>query len=124
MVNKLKPVTYTYRDSYREKISLSEGKQFGFIAQELELIIPELVNQQEAIVFGKDDYNQNAPIDKLEFKGINYIGLVPILTGAIQEQQLIIDQQQEAIDQLKLQNEQLLIKFEEIESRINALEKK
>ena len=124
MVNKLKPVTYTYKDSYREKISLSEGKQFGFIAQELELIIPELVNQQEAIVFGKDDYNQNAPIDKLEFKGINYIGLVPILTGAIQEQQLIIDQQQEAIDQLKLQNEQLLIKFEEIESRINALEKK
>jgi hypothetical protein len=124
IIDKLNPVTYSYKDSYKEKINLAEGKQYGFIAQELEKVIPELVTYQEAAIFGKDENMENKPLDKLEFKGINYIGLIPILTAAIQEQQQLINAQKEEIDLLKNQNEQLFQKFEELESRLNKIENK
>jgi len=70
----------------------TKRKQIGFIAQELQQVFPELVH--------KDDQGMLS---------VNYIALIPVLTGAIQEQQQIIEKQDETI--------QMLI------SRLEALEK-
>ncbi len=81
-------------------INLPGGAQFGFIAQELEQIFPELVN--ENIHPGADPYydTDKEHRNPIEYKGINYIGLIPVMTEAIKEQQQIINNQQEMINEL------------------------
>ena len=65
----LKPVTYQWRSNPNNSVArvTANPKEIGFIAQDLEQVIPDIV----AI---KDD-------NKL----VNYQALIPILTGAIQE---------------------------------------
>ena len=60
-------------------MNLAGGTQMGFIAQEMEKVFPQLVS----IIPDK-----NIDGSKIsDYKGINYIGLIPVLTKAIQEQQ-------------------------------------
>jgi hypothetical protein len=75
----LKPKSYTYIES--DKINLSKGNQYGFIAQELEEIFPELTKNIKKPVF---DENNNI-VEYLEYKSVNYLGLIAILTASVQE---------------------------------------
>jgi Chaperone of endosialidase len=94
--------TYDMRVDEFPSLNLAKGTQFGFVAQELETVFPELVENGAAPGVKKEDV--------INYKGVNYIGMVPVLTKAIQEQQGLIED-------LKKQNEDLL-------KRIEALEKK
>lgn len=89
-----------YRYHYRniESMNLPEGEQFGFMAQDMEILFPELVSMQKHPL---DDNNMRAESKYLEFKGINYIGLIPVLTRAFQEQQTLVEQQQKVIEALE-----------------------
>lgn len=123
-INQLSPVTYFYNAS--SNINLPSKLQYGFIAQELESVFPELVINQSVQTppTEKSDggiseikeldenlkTNSTPTISKEEFKGINYTGLISILTEGIKEQQVLIDE-------LKKQNELL-------KERINVIEKK
>ena len=80
----LKPIIYDKYTSVNRVNSL--GKEIGFIAQEVLTIIPELVKKGE---------------DKNQLLSLNYIGLIPILTKAIQEQQGVIEKNKSEINQLK-----------------------
>ena len=75
---------YTYNMQTPEKsgLNLAKNLQHGFIAQEVEEVFPELVNEVS---------NLNEAKEKQTFKGVNYIALIPILTKAIQEQQVQIE---------------------------------
>jgi hypothetical protein len=89
LINQLNPV------SYNKKISLSSNdysiSENGFIAQELQKILPDLVHE-------------SAYKDKL--LSVNYTAIIPILTKGIQEQQVIIEDQKKRLDALeKLVNE-------------------
>jgi len=79
-VLKLNPVDY--------KLKSNNKDQTGFIAQEVRDVIPELINGIEG------------DLEKGETLSINYIGLIPVLTKAIQEQQSQIDNQAATIDAL------------------------
>jgi len=81
------------------KMNLSSGRQYGFIAQELEAVIPELVSTQKHAVGVQDGEEPEV----IEFKGVNYIGLIPVLTKAIQEQQAMIEVLQQRIEELENQ---------------------
>jgi Chaperone of endosialidase/Head domain of trimeric autotransporter adhesin len=99
----LQPSTYT--------VNATGEQHIGFIAQDLKEIIPEVVSGIEG------------DIKKGETLGVSYGNMVALLTKAIQEQQVAIQQKDAAIAQLKKEmNEQqaLLLK---IEQRIKALEK-
>ena len=116
-IAKLRPVTYNFKpddlseyyalvpdsvkisdeQELRKYFGLGEGrdvkrKHIGFIAQELQEVFPELVYKDEQGMLGVD-----------------YVALIPVLAGAVQEQQQIIQKQDETI--------QLLI------GRLEALEK-
>jgi hypothetical protein len=85
----LKGIEY---DDTRER-----GHHLGYIAQDVELIIPEVVTQFPD-VWGDD---------KLTLKAINYIEIIPMITEAIKEQQKqililqsIIEEQGKLIEQL------------------------
>ena len=72
----LRPVRYNYK-------GLAGQSMIGFIAQEVEDVIPELVSGKEGS------------------KGIAYSMLAPVLVGAIQEQQKQIDALRAEIEELK-----------------------
>ncbi len=68
IINQLKPVTYNYKADEFPDLGLSRGFQYGFIAQELEKVLPNHVLEASN-----------------GYKGVNYIMLIPILTQALQE---------------------------------------
>ena len=78
-IMELQPKTYYLKDPTK-----SNQRQFGFIAQELESTIPEIVHTSD------DD-----------MKAVNYMQIIPWLTAALQEQQDIINQLQHRIDHLE-----------------------
>jgi hypothetical protein len=75
----LNPVTFTWKSDGRKGI--------GFVAQEVERVIPELVNTNE------DGY-----------KGIYSTEMIPYLVKAMQEQQEMIGKLQQEIDALEIRN--------------------
>ena len=101
-LEKLKTLNiYTYNYSARgaySNMNLPSTMQYGFMAQDLEKIFPELVQENSVIeseVEGEIKLNSETT-----YKTVNHIGMVPILTKAIQEQQEIIEKQQELIEKL------------------------
>ena len=84
---KLAPVDYTLK---------SNGlAQIGFIAQDIKPLIPEAVNGKEGI------------LEKGETLGITYSSLIPVLTKAIKEQNVILEKNKEEINTLKSEIEAL-----------------
>ena len=75
----LHPKSYYMKDVHR-----TNQRQFGFIAQELEATVPELV-------YTKAD----------DMKSVNYIQLIPWLTAALQEQQQTITRLEKRIAELE-----------------------
>ncbi len=80
---KLRPVDYTLINDVKHE------PQVGFIAQEVKTVVPELVTGKEG------------DLAKGEILGVNYGGLVPILTKAIQELKKENELQEIEINQLK-----------------------
>jgi hypothetical protein len=76
-------------------LNLATGRQLGLIAQELEHIIPELVQNDFQV---KD---QNGEISYL--KKINYVEIIPVLIRAIQDQQALIETKDTEITEIKSQ---------------------
>ena len=83
IVNLLQPKKYRFQQEAYPQLSLPSGYHFGFIAQELEEVLPELVGT--AVHPAEYDDEGNMIAEAIEMKGVNYDGLIPILTGAIQE---------------------------------------
>jgi len=95
--------TYNYIPMSEEKqLVLPEGEQIGLIAQELEEILPQLVTDEvHAYDKNEDIEGVEKDMEKIEYKGINYIGLIPVLIEAIKEQQVQIEELQQQIMEMK-----------------------
>lgn len=91
-VLKLRGVYYTYKDTAR----WGGRRQIGFIAQEMEKVIPEVVS------------------DGPEYKSVNYQYLTALLAEAMKEQQT-------QIEDLKKQNIALTDKQNEMENKLESL---
>jgi hypothetical protein len=86
IIKKLNPVSYKKKDSIAS--TQYKHEEMGFIAQEIQKVLPMLVLEGT---------------DKDKTLSVNYISLIPLLTKAIQEQQVQIEEQTKAKDQLKKQ---------------------
>lgn len=102
-VKQLQPKTYDYIAD--ENLNLPSERQIGFIAQELEEVFPDLVKDIE--VLGAPEEGEEGemgdPTVEGNIKSVNYIGMIPVLVEAIQEQQEIIEAQAAAIEKLQQQ---------------------
>ena len=80
-------------------MGFSGKKQFGLIAQDVETVMPTIVedNLANQVVVDKAT---GRPVSKnqIPFKGISYLELIPVLVGAIQEQQAEIEQLKAALN--------------------------
>ncbi|MEM6685865.1 MAG: tail fiber domain-containing protein [Bacteroidota bacterium] len=78
-VEQLDAVTYKFKEN--DQLNLPQGLQHGFIAQNIEEVFPELVTTIRKPIFD----SENTIVDEYEYKAVNYIGLISILTSSIQE---------------------------------------
>jgi hypothetical protein len=98
-VLELRPTTFFYKAKEYSFMQLPEEKQLGLIAQEVEEVFPEVVTDN--VHPGVTDADGKAIHMPVEYKGIDYTILVPVLIKAMQEQQAIIDNQNSGIKELK-----------------------
>ncbi len=100
----LKPKRYEMRTvEFRDSISLPGGMHYGLVAQDVEPILPELVRE---VVAPARDTARGKPVPGrkeaiVRFKSVNYMELIPVLVGAIQEQQVQIEAMRQRIQQLE-----------------------
>lgn len=88
-LNKIKGYKYQFKDEYLKSIPDKEKSKYdrfnyGFKAQEIEKVYPELCQKDDST----DKYS------------INYIGFIPLLVNALNQQQNIIDAQSLKIKEL------------------------
>ncbi|HNW70932.1 MAG TPA: tail fiber domain-containing protein, partial [Bacteroidales bacterium] len=113
---KLRGVEYDMKVDEFPAFSFDKRHKFGVVAQELELVFPDMVAEKE--IFSTNCNRENiAPHESMKIKTVNYIELIPVLIEAVKEQQQIIDNLKLTIDNLKLKNE-------ELDNKIQSLEKK
>ena len=117
IIKKIKPRRYKFKKNKLHEDS--EKERFGFIAQELETVLPGLVSTVQPpnsdLAYTQEEgpdgelistpVTSNTPPET--YKAINYIGLIPIMTQALKEQQTQIEKQQKQIDQLIKKVEEL-----------------
>lgn len=99
-VVELRGVSYDWRIKEYPERGFKKGTQIGVIAQELELIYPELVDT-----------------DTEGYKSVNYSNLTPILVEAIKEQNQIINAQRAELDALK----QEVAALAQLKAQVNQL---
>lgn len=81
LISKLNPVSFIFDNSYSRQLDFSEGKNYGFIAQEVANFIPELV--KDVLVPETSDSSGNITNPAVTLKGLNYTGLIPFAIGGI-----------------------------------------
>ena len=82
IINKLEAVSYNWNSKAKKlNDNKTDQKDFGLIAQDVEVILPEIVHN----------------IHNEEYKAIDYIKLIPFLIKSIQEQQKQIEELKEQL---------------------------
>ncbi len=102
LISQLKPKTYNFKAD--PDLVLPSEKQFGFLAQEIEGVLPELVKTVETVgnkAVEIDGEMQTEPVATGEIKTVNYIGMIPVLVQGMQEQQALIEAQAKRIEELE-----------------------
>jgi len=101
-IMKLRPVSYTWKDNPQW------GKKIGFIAQEVQPVLSEVVQVGDLkSKIPQKDENGNELQSKSDKLGIYYSDIIPVAVKAIQEQQQTIESQQKQIEVLEKKNQQL-----------------
>jgi hypothetical protein len=109
IVNQLNPVTYYFDLEKFPNMGLNREMEYGFIAQEVREILPEITRVKNLPTNGTAEVSPNSPVENKNelFVMIDYTRVIPILTKAVQEQQAIIDTQNEKIELLEQQMEEI-----------------
>lgn len=105
LINKLDIKTYYYDTRTYKDMNLPKEKQFGFLAQDLEKVFPEMVMDTKLVNddmrISNPDNDPNYEPKMIDAKVIKTDGLLPIAIQAIKEQQLIIEQLKARIEALE-----------------------
>lgn len=110
LLSQLKPKTYDYIND--DNLALPRERQFGFLAQDLEEVLPELVKDVD-VVTSPEPGVEGEEVDLKSagtIKTVNYTGLIPVLVQGIQEQQATIEEQSKMILEQQKRIEALEVK--------------
>jgi len=99
IVSQLNPVTYNFDLDKHPGMGLNTEMEYGFIAQEVQAILPEIVREKNLPTNANIEIkpNQAQDLELGKFMVMDYTRIIPILTQAIKEQQDIIKEQNERI---------------------------
>lgn len=96
VINRLQPVSYEYNRSDYKQLNLPAGRQFGFIAADAKQVVPSVITTHN------NWYNagKNTP-RAITTTEVDLQKLVPLLVGAIKEQQAEIEALKLEVQKLK-----------------------
>ncbi|MBS1548062.1 MAG: tail fiber domain-containing protein, partial [Bacteroidetes bacterium] len=97
VISQLQPHQYDYLVDAYPQMNFPSGQQVGLLAQEVETVVPALVRATR--VEATTDSAGVEVTPAVEYKAVNYAGLVPYLIGAVQQQQQQIAAMQAQLDQ-------------------------
>lgn len=120
IINQLNPVTYEYDSSFNERFNFPTGTNYGFIAQEVEQVLPDLVTN--TVAPPRIDSAGNVTDTLLPYKALNYQGIIPVLTKALQEQQQEIASKDSVIEALRISDSLLRMNDSLLNNRLSSLE--
>ncbi|MBK9174787.1 MAG: tail fiber domain-containing protein [Flavobacteriales bacterium] len=83
VVQALQVHSYNFTEEAITNLALPEGQQVGLIAQELEQVLPGLV--QEKSVPAEYDSTGTMTQPGATYKAVNYVGMIPYLISAVQK---------------------------------------
>ncbi|MFZ1618991.1 MAG: tail fiber domain-containing protein [Flavobacteriales bacterium] len=109
----LSPKRFHYTDAAQNRMGLPATGQIGFIAQEVEELFPELVSSTVIAAMVDSMGNETAPA--MQVKGVNYVGLTPLLVLGYQEQRT-------QLSDLQTTNAALTDELQELNLRMDQLE--
>jgi hypothetical protein len=120
-IMKLRPTKYEWEAEKYPGMSFNPEKtSYGFIAQEMDEIFPDLVENNKYIPDPTQAHENRAKSKNVTgFYMVDYVGMIPVLTQAIQEQQLMITEQNDKIEKQNKQIELLLQITEELRAKIS-----
>ncbi|MDQ3191144.1 MAG: tail fiber domain-containing protein, partial [Bacteroidota bacterium] len=98
---KLNGVSYNYKQDLVVKYGLSDRKNLGVIADDVEKIFPELIKNTQLTSKISGESKQNIVPEQMDAKTVNYIGFIPVLIEAIKEQQAQIEILTKKIEELE-----------------------
>jgi hypothetical protein len=101
IINQLKPKQFNFDQAGHPSMNLAGGLQYGLIAQEVETVLPVLVNNN--VHPAKLDAAGNVTVPSVNFKSVEYEQLIPFLIKGIQQQQKQIEKQDSLINALASQ---------------------
>ena len=91
----LNPVSYKYNDV--KGMNLPQTLQHGFISQEIAEVFPELTKDINQPIF-----DENGGVkSEVSFKALNYVGLISVLTAAVQELNTELTQVRQDLEEYK-----------------------
>jgi hypothetical protein len=95
-VNRLQPISFQYNTQSVKGVKLPGGTQYGFNTANIQSVLPAVV-RTESVMYpaGKNQY-RSVDITKVDMQS-----LVPVLLGAIQEQQQQIEMLKAEVQSLK-----------------------
>lgn len=99
VIGQLKPKQYFFDTEQYPNNNFSTELQYGFIAQEIQEVIPEIVSEVSKPQI-QDPETGEIYSEAQTNLSVNYIALIPILTKAIQEQQEMIGSLQGQVNAL------------------------
>jgi hypothetical protein len=95
-ITQLQPVTYEYNREAFKQLNLPGGKQFGFMSDNVQQVYPAAISMQNNwLTVGKN--NQRA-VTTLQ---VDLEKLVPLLVGAVKEQQAEIEALKQEVQKLR-----------------------
>lgn len=86
VIRKMAPKEYDYRSDEFPGMNLPKAHQVGLVAQDVEAVLPELVHESTMPEATQDGEKGASASQPATFKGVDYVGLIPYLVGALQEQ--------------------------------------
>jgi hypothetical protein len=112
IIGQLKPNTYYMDTLNRYGLNFSKTKQYGLIAQDVELVLPELVHSTK--IAAKKDSTGKQISQQTSYKGVEYNAFISIIIAAMQEQQAQIEAKDSLLNALN-------DKFTKLENCISKL---
>lgn len=103
MIMDLRPVTYNYNTDAYPYLGLKEGMEFGFVAQEVGDVMPNVVMEKKLDLNACMEHGQYTESKKedAEVLMMDYSRIVPVLTAAMQEQQALIEEMKAELESLR-----------------------
>ncbi len=103
----LNGISFEWDTLTNPKLNLDNNRHLGFLAQDVEKILPLVVNTSN---------------DSLNTKTVEYSSIVPVLVEAIKEQQAIIELQKSQIESLQVLNSEHNKSDDIVQNKLNLLQ--